>query len=429
MANQWFGSILALAAAAGTALAQSPPARGPVPTDGVPTAAVVPQAPADGCADGGCAACDSACSHGTARDGVPDNILYARAEYLLWFMKNSHPPTLVGSVPASVVLANGGGNLPPSSITPIAGGSAGLDYGHQSGVRLGAGLWLDRGQCFGLEVEGFWLQNRSFHASFASNGDPVIGPVFNDSTAAGRTTIIFFADPNLRAATMNLDADNRFWSAEVNARSRVCSVFSDRLDAFVGFRYLKFEESLQVNGTTTALPTNPLGSDFSYFDSFNVRNQFYGAQVGLQSDLAWGWWFLNLKGKLGLGDMHESAVLDGATTSSNARLGIAPVTRPGGVLVQPTNAGSFERDRCAFLTEITINTGVQLSNHVRFFIGYNLLFLDRLARAGHQVDQVDVTQIPVLNNPTNANATRPQFTFGDGRFWAYGLNAGMEFRY
>jgi hypothetical protein len=423
MRNQWFSSILALAGAAGMAWAQSPPAGDVYAPGAYQTPAVLPQAPASGCSDGGCAA-PGGWWHSDARDGVPDNVVYARAEYLLWFLKNNHPRTLVGFVPSNVVGANPN-NLPPGAIVPLVGGGPGLDYDRQSGVRLGFGVWLDSCQCLGLEVEGFWLERGSFHAHFASSGDPDLGPVYNDLT---RETIILFSDPaNQRNATMNVDANNRLWGAELNVRSRVCSIFSDRLDAFAGFRYLSFDESVNVNGTTMT-PPNTGGFNFSYFDSFGVHNQFYGGQVGLQGDFALGRWFMNLKGKLALGDMHETARLDGATTVIP---GNQPAfTLPGGVLVQPSNLGHHSRDIFAVVGEITLNTGVQVTDNLRVFVGYNFLYADHLARAAHQTDGVDSSQIVVLNPLNrNVNATRPQFTFGDGRFWSNGLNLGMEFRY
>ncbi len=423
MRKQWFGSILALAGAAGMAGAQSPPAGEVPPRSAASPAVVVPQAPAGGCAEGGCAAAGCGWWNGALRDGVTDNLLYVRAEYLLWFYKHNSPNVLVGTVPGSVVQANPV-NLPPGAIIPLVGGGQQIDYNGQSGVRLGVGVWLDPGQCLGVEAEGFWLQRGAFHANFASSGDPVIGPVYNDLS---RDTIILFADPNQRSATMNVDANTRLWGAELNARSRVCSIVSDRTDAFVGFRYLSFDESLNVSGTTTALP-NTGGFDFSYFDAFGVHNQFYGVQIGLQSDFAMGRWFLNLKGKLGIGDMHETAQLNGATSVTPGTL--PAFTSPGGVLVQPSNMGHYSRDRFAFVPELTINTGWQVTDHLRAFVGFNFLYVDHLLRAGHQIDAVDSSQIHVLNPLNqNLNATRPQFNWNDGRFWVYGLNVGMEFRY
>jgi hypothetical protein len=446
MVNKWFGSILALAGAAGAALAQSAPTWNAPPSDVTPVAALTPQEPAAGCANGGCVKGSCAtpstggCTDGgyatpgvigrlmAPRDGVSDNVFFAGVEYLLWYYKNNHPRVLVGTVPASVIAANPGLNLPPDSIIPLVGGDPGIDYDRQSGVRFSLGVWLDPGQCCGVEAEGFTLERGAFHANFASGGDPVLGPVYNDLS---RETIILFADPGLRSGTMNVDANTRFWGAEINVRSRVCSIVSDRCDAFIGFRYLSFDESVNVSGTTSVLPNSGGGFNFSYFDSFGVHNQFYGVQIGLQSDYACGNWFLNLKGKIAIGDMHQTARVDGATTVSPTGPLAAPAfTLPGGVLAQPTNMGRFSQDCFTFVPEITINTGVHLTSNLRAFVGYNFLYVGRLARAAHQTNGVDSSQIPVLNPLNrNVNATQPAFAFNEGRFWAYGLNAGMEFRY
>jgi len=353
MASKWFGSILALAGAAGVALAQSPTAGGPPAADVKPVPAVAAPGPA-----GGCSTCSGGVERsgavGDYREGVSDNILFARAEYLLWFYKNSHPRILAGTVPTNVVANNPNNTFPVDSIIPLVGGTPGISYDRQSGVRLGVGYWLDPDR-FGLDAEGFWMERGAFHANLVSNGDPVIGPVFNDGT---RETIILLSTPNQRGATVNVDANTRLWGAELNASGRLCSFMSDRLDGFIGFRYLSFDESVNVSGTSTIVPqnTNP-GLDFSYFDTFGVHNQFYGAQIGLQSDFACGRWFLNLKGKMAIGDMHETARVDGSTTvlahgilpPLPAGVPPLPFTLPGGVLAQPTNIGHFSRDRFAFV--------------------------------------------------------------------------------
>ena len=62
-------------------------------------------------------------------------------------------------------------------------------------------------------------------------------------------------------------------------------------------------------------------------------------------------------------------------------------------------------------------------------MGYNLIYIDELQRVGPMIDGVDPSQVPALRAAPNANATRPLFSFSEGRFWAQGVNAGLEFRY
>jgi len=59
------------------------------------------------------------------------------------------------------------------------------------------------------------------------------------------------------------------------------------------------------------------------------------------------------------------------------------------------------------------------------FVGYNLIYLDKLQRAGSVIDGV-MGRNPGAKPQPNMNATRPAFEFQDGRFWAYGLNVGLN---
>ena len=64
-------------------------------------------------------------------------------------------------------------------------------------------------------------------------------------------------------------------------------------------------------------------------------------------------------------------------------------------------------------------------------VGYNFLYVDQLIRAGDQINPVDDRQVRSSAgfDPT-ANPTHPQPpSFRDTRFWAQGLNLGLEITY
>src|SRR5262249_45623929 len=115
--------------------------------------------------------------------------------------------------------------------------------------------WLDACQWLGFDVGFFQLSQggKHFHLDADGNG-PAVGPVFTD-TASGQEVLIMSAVPGLRSAILAVDADNRLWGIELNARHRLAGLpFLDHVDLLAGFRYLSFEENLDVSGESTAIP-------------------------------------------------------------------------------------------------------------------------------------------------------------------------------
>jgi len=174
-----------------------------------------------------------------------------RGEYLLWKIQRAAVPVLVGAIPteqAEVVRP-----FPDSIITPLFGGASEIDYGCQSGLRLGGGLWLDGDRCYGLE--GSFFQLAQGHQDFrVAQGSGAFGPLFQD-LAAGREVLIMEEVPGLRAGTVAVDASQRLWGAEGNAFRRLQrDGILDHIDLLAGFRYLRFSEGLLISGTSRSIP-------------------------------------------------------------------------------------------------------------------------------------------------------------------------------
>jgi len=74
---------------------------------------------------------------------------------------------------------------------------------------------------------------------------------------------------------------------------------------------------------------------------------------------------------------------------------------------------------------------LQLTRRLKARVGYSLLWVNRVARAGEQIDPVvNVTQFPILsgNGPLIGKA-RPALKLAETDFWAHGLNVGLELTY
>jgi hypothetical protein len=413
---------------------------------GLPPGAVGPVVGSAGCGDGTC--CDSPCCVEADSCCGPDGCgcpgssqsFYVSAEYLLWFFKNTPTPPLVTQ--AFGTAGTPGALSDPGSMLVFGGGS-GLTSDIRSGARFTVGYWFDDEQVIGVEGVFFFIGQRGDH--FTAGGGPGgIGfyrPFF--STEQGFLPVaeqVSGSVPVNAAGTVRVDLESRLWGAEANLRHNLLNGCWYRLDLVEGFRFLSLEESLQVNENITALSTPgnaaapPVGTNFVVTDRFATQNRFYGGQIGSISEFHWGGWFLDLKSKVGFGDMRESANIIGNTS-------INSVVMPGGLLALPSNVGLHTRDRFAVVTDCGLNLGYQINDQLRVYAGYSFLYMSSVLRPGDQVDlAVSRSQLPgvatarPVSGPTPpasipAGQRSPMFAFQGTDFWAHGVNFGLEFRY
>ena len=108
-----------------------------------------------------------------------------------------------------------------------------------------------------------------------------------------------------------------------------------------------------------------------------------------------------------------------------------PTVAMGGLLTQPTNIGRFSRDRFAVAPEAGVKLGFQVTDWMKFTVGYTFLYLSDVARPGNQIDRtVNTSQLPTqLGGGMLVGAPRPGFVFKGTDFWAQGLTLGLELRY
>jgi len=253
-------SFLGLMTCAGWSLAQTAPVPAvpePVPSAGqvVEGAETAHPAPT---ALGGPTAPDPACAlfNLPLNDGGPARF-WLNGDYLLWRIPEQKLPLLVGTIPvASAELVQ---RLPDTTIAPLFGDGAGrLGSDVRSGLRLGAGLWLDDCRDFGVETSFFQLMEGRQTALFQSAAEAPLGIAFHDPVAS-QEVLIMDAVPGLRTGAVSIETSNRLWGAEINALARLpLERFPGRLDLIAGFRYLQFTEGLDVGSTSAVVPNGHL---------------------------------------------------------------------------------------------------------------------------------------------------------------------------
>ncbi len=180
----------------------------------------------------------------------------------------------------------------------------------------------------------------------------------------------------------------------------------------------------------TVVPNNPVpdAAAAHYFDSFEVHNRFYGAQVGLSSEVRSGKFFFAADGKIGLGVAEQDARIAGGTVLRSAAGAARPPTTAG-VLAQPGDLGDYDRGRFSAVAEAAFHAGYQFTPHLRALVGWDFLYLSQVAGPAAPIGPVDSRQVPQLNpSGPSGPATRPALQQSGG-FTAEGLTCGLEFRY
>jgi hypothetical protein len=366
----------------------------------------------------------------------PPGKYWASAEYLLWWTRDDHLPPLV-----TTALPPGTGALGNPGTAILLGGD--VDYGPRSGARLTAGMWLDDGQAFGLEASTFCLLSDSRDDALFSPGFPVLArPFYDVATGAPNSQLVAF--PGLAAGGVSVSSFmSKLQGCEADAICSLkcctgcdsgCPSQGGRLDLLAGVRYLYLREGLTITETVVVPPAFPAAGAFPTVgglpfagggrigveDQFRTQNRFYGGQVGLRGEYAFGdGLFVRACGKVALGVMEQEVDVRGSTAVVTPA---GAAAAPGGLWAQPSNIGHFERDRFAAVSELTLNVGYQVNSHVRVFVGYTYLYVTNVVRPGDAID-------PRVNSTRVRTSLVPAFAFRDSDFWAQGLSLGAEIRY
>jgi hypothetical protein len=369
--------------------------------------------PADDC-DGGCGNC--CCSF--------SDRFYVSGEYLLWWIRGSNTPPLVtrGSAGDPIPGALG---LPGTTVL-FGGGS--VEDNPFSGGRLNLGYWFGDQHLLGIDFGGFFLGQQGKNFTATSTGTPILArPIINAATGTEDTEIVSL--PGVLAGSINVHTDSQLWGYEANLRSNLFAGHVCGMDYFVdgiaGFRGLGLDETLDVNEALVVVGGSSAGAQITTSDHFGTQNRFYGGQIGFLSELRWDRWILDLNLKSALGTTQEMVQINGATTITP--LGGATHVFPGGLLALPSNSGRFTRDEFSWVPELGLNFGYQCTDHIKLFVGYDILYWTAVVRPGNQIDRVvNTNQLPP---PVAGGPARPAFTFNSTDFWAQGVTFGVEFRY
>jgi hypothetical protein len=416
--------------AGGVTLGQTPPSPAPGPAPGPaggPAVSALPELiPQPGRCDCAPERCCPLESCGCPACG-PDGRFWVGADYLLWRVRGDSLPPLLTTSPPGTPRAEAGLLSTPGTVTLFGDSKVNDDW--RSGGRVWAGFWLDCEQRWGVEANYFMLEDATTHFDAASDSNPIlVRPFINALTNRPDGELIGF--PGVATGHFSASETSALLGAGVWLRRNVCCGECYRLDALLGYRYLRLSDRLGISEDLTSTdPTSatvPVGTRVAVADQFDTTNDFHGVDLGLTGEIRRGRWVLEGVAKVALGTTGSELNVNGFTTV--AVPGFAPVTQSGGLLALSSNSGHFSANRFGVVPEVGVKVGYQVTPHLRATVGYDFLFWNDVVRAGSQIDPV--VNPNLLPPATPGGPSRPAPRIGDTTdLWVHGVSFGLEFRF
>jgi len=316
------------------------------------------------------------------------------------------------------------------------------DFGLFNGVRVEGGLFLDDDERLSLEWTGRYLipNNVRFAASSDANGNPLLGrPIFDildGHESAGTASF-----PGLSSGSITTEAHSEFLGAEFNAACHFRPSDCVRIDALLGFRFLRLQESLTLRDQIQPLVDGvfsfqgtpiPAVDSLSDVDSFRTLNRFYGLQVGSHVSWEGRWLYASLFGKIGVGANDQEVDINGSSALATPT---GPIVAGGGVLAQASNIGVHTQTALSIVPEGGVNVGVKITPHLRLTAGYSFLYWSSVVRPANQIDHnVNLNQTPtaspfVFGQAFGPGPLVPAFRFNDENFWVHSFNVGLDLHF
>ncbi|MFN0016851.1 MAG: BBP7 family outer membrane beta-barrel protein [Pirellulaceae bacterium] len=348
---------------------------------------------------------------------------WGSAEVLLWWMKGSDQPAIVGTSPPGTVQNDASVVGTPGYSTLYGDERSGRDL--QPGGRLTLGLWLDGTHNAGIGTRFYALDGASDNFERVTDGSTIIGrPFYN--VQLGREDALLVGFPGQFAGDVQVQYTNSLVGNDVYFRLMLDRTRLRRLDVISGYQFLRMDDELLVNSSTNVIDPNSFifGARINVFDRFRATNEFHGGMVGLQGTMGRGNWSMTALGKLGIGNNHQQVIIAG---TRNVSFPPGPGTATtGGLLAQPSNIGTHVQDKICYIPEMTLNLAYHVRPTVSLHVGYNLIWMSNVVVSGDQIDRrVNLSQVP---GPV-VGPNLPAFQFRTSEFWIQGINLGVNWNF
>jgi Putative beta barrel porin-7 (BBP7) len=348
------------------------------------------------------------------------------AEFLYWMTKPRYTPTLLTTGSVNDAVPGAIGQLNTHSIIAFP-----TDNDHYGG-RFSAALWFDQDHTFGLEGNFLLLETTSPSLTIGGDGsDPVkviARPFINANTGAYDADPVVV--PGTQSGTVTITTPRQFYSAEVNARCSVCTDFmlAQRISFLAGARMLSLTDKLFIDATSTDLPGLGAPGNVTWVhDGFTTYDRFFGGQLGIEDEVMIGPLTILYGAKAAVGETKQTLKTQAATAVTDGTTGSVALDPARGLLVQPTNLGRFNAYKFGAMGELEIKASWDFNPNLRFMVGYNFVYWNKVIEAAHQVDPV--VNVGAVNGPILGTIARPAPQMNQTSFYAHGLSVGVLLSY
>ena len=311
--------------------------------------------------------------------------------------------------------------------TSVLFGGRGLSDDPLNGWRLEVGSWLDAGATFGIYGRYFEVGDREFNFSANSNQFNFLGiPFFNIDN--GEEDALEIGVPGERTGNVDVQIEGGLRNFEIMLRRLSSTGSNYRLDWVYGYRNLRLYDNLTISAFTLnpeALPDVSDDTTISSFDSFDVKNQFHGFDIGIMGNSHEGCWSMDFLLKVALGVNDQEITIDGNQFNTVPPNNSA--TLVGGLFSQETNIGRNDQNEFAVIPEFDINLGYAITPNLDFTIGYTFIFVSNVIRGGTAIDRS--IDIGTLGDLDPVNFDRPGVNFDSTSYYVHGLNLGLTARF
>jgi hypothetical protein len=352
--------------------------------------------------------------------GPADERFRIDVDYLYWFLERLRVPALLTTgTPES-------GGVPGEPGTQTLYGDDGLESRHDRyvGVRFDVDYWLNDARTLGLNVSGFFLERDSSNYTVNWGTVPLLAlPYVDAATGSQKAYIIAGPSPGVGDLTGGFNAYSRIelFGQDASFLYGLARGETWKIDALAGLRFLQMRERLDLTSVSKVLPDESIL--LSATDHFDTFDKFFGVQTGLTGEAHYGRWFVEGKVALAIGGDDQEIRTYGNRIYQTPT---EEITTDYGVLVLPSNRGTFERGAFDFVTEVGFNVGCDLTQHIRVRVGYSLLTWLNPVRPGDQIAPINLAQVAPGAPPFTGT---PSVPFREDFFWAQGVNAGLELRW
>jgi hypothetical protein len=309
-------------------------------------------------------------------------------------------PTLVPTSPGFIGLVT-----ISTIINPLTTGEP-ADFGGGGSYRMG--YWLDPERTMAVEGSVFFVQGKS---KFDLSGAPT---TVKTSTSINTTPDVFVGlfDDTTTTTVTNAAISDQLYGADANFRMKAPR-FSNlsTFDVMVGARYAALDEKLTASVNSLFSRTFPpalglpppvdFSNSLSGSDSFRIRNDFIGPQIGFNAEQRWGRYWVASENKVAVGAIIEGLSVSGVNvfsttpTKTLVLAGIPLAVNAGGTPVSGVGAapsfGLFaqgDRSKTAFAVVPSGNIKVGydvIDDMLSLTLAYNYLYMSNVGRVGDQI--------------------------------------------